>query len=123
MENLAKSGLFDIVGHMDLIKVFKYLPKKEIKLIAKDAIKAIKKADMVVELNMSGYKKPINELYPSKDILQMLKEYDIPITFGSDAHSPDEICKYETNLKQVLKDFNFTKCAIFKQRNRKLINF
>ena len=123
IKNMAKSRLFDIVGHIDLIKVFKYLPKKEIKMIAKDAIKEIKKADMTIELNMAGYKKPIKELYPSKDILEMIEEYDISVTFGSDAHSPDEICKYESELKEILKDFNFTKCAIFKDRDRELINF
>ena len=123
IKNMAKSGLFDIVGHIDLIKVFKYLPKKEVKMIAKDAIKEIKKADMTVELNMAGYKKPIKELYPSKDILEMIEEYDISVTFGSDAHSPNEICKYENKLKNVLKQFNFTKCAIFKDRDRELINF
>ena len=120
---LAKSGLFDIVGHIDLIKVFNFLPKKDIKLIAKDAIKAIKKADMVIELNTAGYKKPVNELYPSKDILELIKEYDIPITFGSDAHKPDEICKYEDKLLEAIKEFSFEKCAVFNKRDRKLIKF
>ena len=121
--DLAKSGYFDIVGHIDLIKVFNYLPKKDLKVIASPAIKEIKKANLVVELNMAGYKKPINELYPSNDILELIAEYDIPITFGSDAHSPDEICKYEKELKQVLSSYNFTKCAIFQNRDRKMINF
>jgi len=120
---LAKSGLFDIIGHIDLIKIFNFLPKKDIKLIAKDAIKAIKKADMVIELNTAGYKKPVNELYPSKSILELVKEYDIPITFASDAHKPDEICKYEDKLLETIKDFSFEKCAIFNKRDRKLIKF
>ncbi len=123
IQDMAKSKLFDIVGHIDLIKVFKYLPKKEVKLIAQKAIKEIKKADMVVEINMSGYKKPINELYPSNDILELLSEYNIPITFGSDAHKPSEVCKYDNEVKEVLKSYNFTKCAIFKERERKMINF
>ena len=121
--NMVKSGKFDIVGHIDLIKVFKYLPNKEIKMIAKKTIKEIKKADMVVELNMAGYKKPINELYPSLDILELIAENDIKITFGSDAHKPDEISKYEDRLQEVLKGFNFTKCAVFRNRDKKLINF
>ena len=31
---MAKTGLFDIVGHFDLIKVFKFLPQKDIRIIA-----------------------------------------------------------------------------------------
>jgi len=123
VKEMAQSGLFDIVGHIDLIKVFNFLPKKEIKLIAKDAIKAIKKADLTVEINTAGYKKPVGELYPSLDILELISEYDIPITFGSDAHKPEEICKYEDKLLEVLKRFSFQKCAVFQSRDRKLIKF
>jgi histidinol-phosphatase (PHP family) len=55
---MAKSGLFDIVGHLDLIKVFNYLPKKDVRLIAQEAIKAIKKANRSIELNAAGYRQP-----------------------------------------------------------------
>ncbi|MCW9025948.1 MAG: histidinol-phosphatase, partial [Thiovulaceae bacterium] len=65
IEAMANSKLFDIVGHLDLIKVFKFLPKNPILSIAKNALKAIKKADMVIELNAAGFRKPIAEAYPS----------------------------------------------------------
>ena len=122
VQKMVQSGKFDIVGHIDLIKVFKYLPKKDVKLIAKDCVKAIKKADMVVEINMAGLKKPINEIYPSDDILQMLLEYDIPLTFGSDAHKSDEVCKYDELLTKKIEQFDINKCAVFKGRDRKLIS-
>ena len=121
VQKMAESGKFDIVGHIDLIKVFKYLPKKDVQLIAKECIKAIKKANMVVELNMSGLKKPIKEIYPSDDILEMLLEYDIPLTFGSDAHKSDEVCKYDEQLYAKIEQYNITKCAIFKNRDRKIL--
>jgi len=91
IEALAKSRLFHIVGHIDLIKVFNFLPKKDVKLIAQKAIKAIKKADLVVEINASGFRKPVKEAYPSPSIMELLSEYDIPITFGSDAHKPEQV--------------------------------
>ncbi len=49
------SGLFNIVGHLDLIKIFKFMPKRDIRLIAKDALMAIKKSNMALELNSAGY--------------------------------------------------------------------
>ena len=59
IEEMAKSALFDIVGHLDLMKVFKFLPKQDIRILAKKALKAIKQADMSIEINVSGYRKPI----------------------------------------------------------------
>ena len=70
--NMVKTNKFDIVGHLDLIKVFKFLPKKDIKTIAKDTLKKIKKSNMVVEINSAGYRKPIAEQYPSKEILEVM---------------------------------------------------
>lgn len=123
VEALAKSNLFHIVGHIDLLKVFKFLPKKDVKLLALDAIKAIKKADMVVELNVAGYRKPIAEPYPSPQIMELLSEYDIPITFSSDAHAPDQVGFMKDEIQKYAKSYGFKKCATFFKKERKMINF
>ncbi|HIP59271.1 MAG TPA: histidinol-phosphatase HisJ family protein [Campylobacterales bacterium] len=123
IEALAKSGLFDIVGHLDLIKVFNFLPKKDVRLIAKDALKAIKKANMVIELNMSGLRKPTGEIYPSASLLESISELDIPITFSSDAHKPNQVGLYKDQLIPFAKKFYYDKCATFKNRDMQLIKF
>ena len=123
IEDMAKSKLFDIVGHIDLIKVFKYLPNKPIVEIAKDALKAIKEADMVVELNAAGFRKPIGEAYPSMEILKYMYELEIPITFASDAHSPDQVGFKSKELIKMAKSVGYQKCAVFKKRKRQLIDF
>ena len=123
IENLAKSGHFDIVGHLDLIKVFNFLPKKDVRVIAQDALKAIKKADMVVEMNMSGFRKPTGEAYPSASLLEVIHELDIPITLSSDAHKPSDVGLYKDKLLALAKSIGFKKCATFKNRDRELIKF
>ncbi|CUU68705.1 histidinol-phosphatase [Campylobacter hyointestinalis subsp. hyointestinalis] len=121
IENLAKCGKFDIVGHIDLIKVFNFKPTKEIKSIAKNAIKEIKKANLVVELNSAGYRKPANELYPSDDILEMLAEFNIPITFSSDAHEVAQVGQNMDKSMKKAKEFGFSEAAIFVNRDRQMI--
>lgn len=120
---MAKSGLFDIVGHLDLIKVFNYLPKKDVRLIAQEAIKAIKKANMSIELNAAGYRKPVGEQYPSNPLLELIAEHDIPITFGSDAHAMSHIGYQQEELREVAKAYGYKKCATFESRDRILVNF
>ncbi|SFV68373.1 Histidinol-phosphatase [hydrothermal vent metagenome] len=120
---MAQSGLFDIVGHLDLIKVFKFMPKGDIKTIAKNALLAIKDADMVLEINVAGYRKPVAEAYPSKELLQEAFKLDIPITFSSDAHKPEQVGLYNDEVIQLARDIGFTKCAYFQNRERKFLKF
>jgi histidinol-phosphatase (PHP family) len=120
---MAKSGDYDIVGHIDLVKVFNFLPKRDIKSIAKKAIKEIKKAGMVVELNSAGLRKPCREIYPGSDIMELVSEYDIPITFSSDAHKPEDVGYASNELTEYAKSFGYKKCAYFLQRDREMINF
>ena len=123
IKDMAKSGLFDIVGHIDLMKLFNFLPKKDIRVIAQDAIKAIKDADMVVELNSAGLRKPCKEIYPGEKLMELISEYEIPITFGSDAHKPEDVGAGAKELLQAAERFGYKKCAVFKNRDRELINF
>ncbi len=120
---MAKSELFDIVGHIDLIKVFNFLPKKNIKQIVQPSLKQIKKSNMVLELNPAGLRKPVKEQYPSRDILEVAFELDIPITFGSDAHEINQIgFEYDTIVK-IAKDIGYTKCMTFENRDKEQILF
>lgn len=123
VEEMAKSKLFDIVGHLDLIKVFKYMPNKDINLIAKNALLAIKKADMVLEINSAGYRKPVKEAYPSLSLLKQAYELDIPITFGSDAHKPQQVGFSSKEIERMAKDVGYKKCVIFSNRRKEFIDF
>lgn len=123
IEAMAKTNLFNIVGHIDLIKIFNFLPTKEIKSIAHQAIKAIKKADMTVEINAAGFRKPIGEPYPSTDIMELLSEYDIPITFGSDAHEIEQIGFKQEEIRKYARNYGYKKCATFFKKERQMVNF
>jgi histidinol-phosphatase (PHP family) len=123
IEKMAKSGLFDIVGHIDLLKIFKYLPKTDMRILSKNALKAIKKADMTIEINTAGFRKPINEQYPSYAILETASELGIAITFGSDAHKIDHIAYKSTEVEALARECGYNKCAVFSKRDRSLIKF
>jgi len=123
IRDMANTGYFDIVGHLDLIKVFKFIPKGDIVSIAEEALKAIKKADMVLELNVAGYRKPCAEPYPSKALLQRAFDLDIPITFSSDAHKPEQVGLYRNEIETFAKAVGYTQCAYFKKRQRFMVDF
>ncbi len=122
-ESMAKSGKFDIVGHLDLIKVFKFMPKQDVRLLAKDVLKAIKTSNMVMEINTAGLRKPIGEMYPSRALLEEAYTLDIPITFSSDAHAVNQIGEGYDLATALAGDIGYTKAVTFKGRDKQLITF
>jgi len=123
IEEMAKSKLFDIVGHLDLIKVFKFMPKKAVKLLAKNALIAIKNADMTLEINGAGFRKPIAEAYPSLSLLQEAYNLSIPITFSSDAHEPQQVALFSKEVIQLAQSVGYRECAYYIKRKRFMISF
>jgi len=122
-EAMAKSGKFDIVGHLDLIKVFKYMPKQDTRILAKNALQAIKKSNMVLELNASGLRKPVKEIYPSRTLLEEAYALDIPITFSSDAHAVDQVGFSYDLVTSLAKEIGYTKAVTFQGRDKQLVIF
>ncbi len=122
-EAMANTGYFDIVGHLDLIKVFKFLPTKDVRLLAKKALKAIKKSNMVLEINTAGLRKPIKEIYPSSLLLEEAYSLNIPITFGSDAHAVEQVGFAYDEAVTLAKDIGYTKVVTFERRDRQLVTF
>jgi histidinol-phosphatase (PHP family) len=122
-EAMVKMGKFDIVGHLDLIKVFKYMPKTDVRLLAKNVLKAIKKSGMVMELNAAGLRKPVKEIYPSQALLEEAYDLNIPITFSSDAHAVDQVGFGYEKTVQLAKEIGYTKAVTFKEREKELIVF
>ncbi len=120
VEKMARSGHFDIAGHLDLIKVFKYLPKGDIVSIASGALDAIAKAGMAMEINVAGYRKPVAEAYPSPALLKAACERGIPVTFGSDAHAPEQIGLFRSEAEILAKEAGYRECVYF--RNREMIS-
>lgn len=122
-EAMAKSGNFDIVGHLDLIKVFKFMPKQDVRILAKDVLKAIKASNMVMEVNTAGLRKPIGEIYPSRALLEETYALNIPITFSSDAHAVEHIGAGYDLAIALAKDIGYTQAVTFQGRDKQLITF
>jgi len=122
-EAMAKSGKFDIVGHLDLIKVFKFMPKQDVRLLAKNVLRAIKTSHMVMEINTAGLRKPIGEMYPSRALLEEAYALNIPITFSSDAHAVEQIGAGYDLATALAKDIGYTQAVSFQGRDKQLVTF
>lgn len=117
----AKSGLFDFIGHADVIKKFGYYPTFKLSNLYKEAAKAFKKADIAIELNTSGLAKPCNEFYPSEEFLKICKKENVPVTLGSDAHQATDIARNFSKANLMLKNLGYRQIAVFENRKRSFV--
>lgn len=118
--NMVQSTLFDIVGHFDLLKIFNNKPSKEIDSHILNTLNAIKDNNMVVEINTAGLRKMVRELYPSEEILRLVHKLEIPITFSSDAHVPNQVGFMKQEALNLAKNIGFKKVVAFKSREMEI---
>lgn len=117
-----QTDLFDIVGHIDLIKIFNYFPqKKDVLDYMQSVLALIKQKELVVEINTNGLNKPVAQYYPSKKIIKKLCENEIDITLGSDAHSPDRVGENLSQVAFFLKKIGFKRIAVFNKREKSFL--
>jgi histidinol-phosphatase (PHP family) len=119
----AESGLFEIIGHADLPKKFCFVPKEDCTKLFTRFLDAARKADVALELNTAGLRKDCKEIYPSRAILQLARERNVPITFGSDAHSPNEVGADFEKAIQLAREVGYSQSCRFTQRKRELHRF
>lgn len=123
VKKAVRTGLYDYIGHIDVIKRFKFLPEQDVWHLEKEALDTVKANKMAIELNASGLRMPIEEMFPGRRMLKYCYEQDIPLTIGSDAHHPDRLGQYLDQAVGQLKEIGFQQLATFKDRQRIMIDF
>lgn len=118
---LAESNLFDIVGHLDLVKIFKYIPNDEEFLLQQydRATTALANSKTCVEISTAGLRKPIGELYPDPRLLQMCFDKKIPIVLSSDAHVPGDVGADYDKAINLAKSIGYNSLVTFEKGERK----
>ena len=119
----ASTGIFDIIAHFDLPRRFwGDLPGESYKY-AEDALKTIKDNDVCIEINTSGFRtKNVGEPFPGNHILEMVKEIDIPITLGSDSHTPEDVGSYFPEAVSLLKNLGYKSINKFSKHERNAVS-
>ena len=90
----ARSGLFDILAHPDLVKVWgrdRPLPEGDLRRFYEPAVEAIVEGGSAVELSTAGLRKPVGELYPARAFAELVVEAGVPFALSSDAHLPEQV--------------------------------
>jgi histidinol-phosphatase (PHP family) len=120
LHQAAQSNLFDVLSHLDLVKIYGFRPTRDMLPRWETLMKCLKDNGLATEINTRGLRKPVAEIYPSEEILTLIKKYEIPLVFGSDAHAPEEVGRDFDQARELALKYDITSIAQF--RGRKIIN-
>ncbi len=112
----AQSQLFDIMAHVDLVKKFGHRPSAFLADEVEKTAQVFKESGVAVEINTSGLRKPVKEIYPSLLALKIYARCQVPLCFGSDAHDPKDVGKDYDQALQLAKAAGYTEYVLFSQR-------
>lgn len=119
----ADSGLFEIIGHADLPKKFRIVPTQDCSPLFDKFLTTAARKNVAIELNTAGLRKDCKEIYPSRQLLQMAKDRNVAITFGSDAHAPGEVGMNFAEAITLARAVGYTHTCRFTQRKAESISF
>jgi len=119
----AASGLFDIIAHCDLIRIYGFKPSSNPEYLYRKLAKNFKIHDVAFEINTNGRNRPISDFYPDRQFLRIFKEENVPVCVNSDAHMPSRVGQYFDEAYELLKSVGYSEMAVFENRERFLIPF
>ncbi len=119
----ARSGLFDVLAHPDLVKVWgseRPLPEGDLRRYYELAVDGIAESGIAVEVSTAGLRKRVGELYPATAFLEMCLEAGAPIALSSDAHGPEDVGVDYDRALELLDSLGVGELSVFEHRERRL---
>jgi len=121
LQKAAKSGLFDIMAHPDLIKKFRIWPETSKRHLFEDTARIFAESGVAFEINTSGIDRPCGEFFPGNELLEAFCIAGVPVTIGSDSHLKEQIGRHFDEARTILKEIGYTNITLFRNRKRETI--
>jgi histidinol-phosphatase (PHP family) len=119
----AQSGLFDILAHPDLVKVWgkdRPVPDGDLRRFYYPAMEVIAECDVAIEISTAGLRKPVGEIYPAPAFLEMAIDAGKPLALSSDAHSPELLGHEYARALELLDSIGVKEISVFDRRRRRM---
>ena len=110
----AQTGMYHIMGHVDLVKKFGHRATDDLTDEIKKTAQVFKECGVAIEINTSGLRKPVKEIYPSLQDLKIYARAGVPLTFGSDSHDPRDVGRDFEKAMILAREAGYSEYVLFK---------
>jgi histidinol-phosphatase (PHP family) len=121
VREIASTGLVDCLAHIDLIKIHGHRPDVAIDAIVADLLECISSRHLAMELSTAGWRKPVNELYPSDRVIELAMAKGIPFTVASDAHSHVQLAENFDRLADKMSTLGIREVSVYEKHQRQSV--
>ena len=118
VREIAATGLIDCLAHVDLVKIHGHRPNAGIDSIIGETLDFIRSRDLAIELSTAGWRKPVNELYPSDQIIRLAAGKGISFTTASDAHSHAQLGENYDRLAERMSILGVREICVYEKHKR-----
>ena len=118
VRELAATGVIDCLAHLDLVKIHGHRPRASVAELVDETLDVIRYRNLALELSTAGWRKPVNELYPSDEIISCAIRKGIPFTVASDAHSWAQLGENYERLAQKIRAFGIHEICVYDKHKR-----
>ena len=118
---IASTGLVDCLAHLDLIKIHGHRPSAGIDSIITETLEFISARGLAIELSTAGWRKPVNELYPSDRVIELALAKRIPFTVASDAHSHVQLAENFDRLAEKMSILGVREVCVYEKHKQQVI--
>ncbi len=117
---MIETGLFDVVAHPDALRRGAFLPMSSLAREYDETARLLAARGMAIELNTGGIRRNAGSVYPARDFLAACVARRVPVTLGSDAHSPEDVGRDYESAFRLLVDLGIRDIAVFEGRRLSL---
>src|SRR5207244_6876968 len=120
VRGIAATGLVDCLSHLVLIKIHGHRPCGDVRSIINETLDFIRPRNLAIELSTAGWRKPVDELYPSDRIIELAIKKGIPFTTASDAHSHVQLGDNFGDLAEKINLFGIREVCVYHKHTREM---
>jgi histidinol-phosphatase (PHP family) len=122
VREIAATGLVDCLSHLDLIKIHGHRPCGDVRSIINETLDFIRSRNLAIELSTAGWRKPVDELYPSDEIIALAMQKGIAFTTASDAHSHVQLAENYDRLAEKMNSLGIREVCVFEKHKPRAVS-
>ena len=116
LKSMIETGLFDVVAHPDALRRGAFQPVRSMEKEHREIAGLLARRGMAIEVNTAGIRRGLGSVYPDPGLLAACVAEEVPVTIGSDAHSPADVGRDYAAAFRLLAGLGVSTVATYEKR-------
>jgi histidinol-phosphatase (PHP family) len=116
LARMIETDLFDVIAHPDALRRGAFQPVRSMEREHRRIAGLLAARGMAIEVNTAGIRRGLGAVYPDRGFLAACIAENVPVTIGSDAHTPADVGRDYKAAFELLGDLGIGEVATYERR-------